>query len=74
VAPDADRLNPAASTARLSKLDWQGKLLAGDPPSKESFLHRDVPGATVERRGRASPLDALGRGIDPGDRSARCRR
>jgi ribulose-5-phosphate 4-epimerase/fuculose-1-phosphate aldolase len=25
--------------ARLSKLDWQGKLLAGDAPSKESFLH-----------------------------------
>jgi len=29
------RLDPA----RLSKLDWQGKLLAGNPPSKESFLH-----------------------------------
>jgi ribulose-5-phosphate 4-epimerase/fuculose-1-phosphate aldolase len=29
------RLDPA----RLSKLDWAGKLLAGDPPSKESFLH-----------------------------------
>jgi len=29
------RLDPA----RLSKLDWQGKLLAGDAPSKESFLH-----------------------------------
>ena len=25
--------------ARLSKLDWSGKLLAGDPPSKENFLH-----------------------------------
>ncbi|TFH28619.1 MAG: aldolase, partial [Myxococcales bacterium] len=25
--------------ARISKLDWNGKLLAGDPPSKESFLH-----------------------------------
>ncbi len=25
--------------ARLSKLDWQGALLAGDKPSKESFLH-----------------------------------
>ena len=25
--------------ARLSKLDWQGKLVSGDPPSKENFLH-----------------------------------
>lgn len=30
------RLDPA----RISKLDWSGRLLAGDPPSKESFLHR----------------------------------
>ena len=29
------RLDPA----RLSKLSWDGKLLAGDAPSKESFLH-----------------------------------
>src|SRR5688572_31380886 len=29
------RLDPA----RLSQLDWTGKLIAGDPPSKESFLH-----------------------------------
>src|SRR5258705_4547463 len=29
------RLDPA----RLSKLDWEGRLVAGDPPSKESFLH-----------------------------------
>lgn len=26
--------------ARLSKMDWNGTLLAGDPPSKEAFLHR----------------------------------
>ncbi len=25
--------------ARLSKLDWQGKAVSGDPPSKENFLH-----------------------------------
>jgi len=25
--------------ARLSKLDWDGKHLSGDPPSKENFLH-----------------------------------
>ena len=29
------RLDPA----RISKLDASGKLLSGDPPSKESFLH-----------------------------------
>ena len=25
---------------RSSKLDWQGGLISGDPPSKEAFLHR----------------------------------
>lgn len=25
--------------ARLSKLDWTGTLVSGDPPSKENFLH-----------------------------------
>ena len=29
------RIDPA----RISRLDWSGKLLAGDPPSKEAFLH-----------------------------------
>lgn len=29
------RLDPA----RLTKLDWNGTRLSGDPPSKESFLH-----------------------------------
>jgi ribulose-5-phosphate 4-epimerase/fuculose-1-phosphate aldolase len=29
------RLDPG----RLSKLDWNGKLISGDAPSKESFLH-----------------------------------
>lgn len=29
------RLDPA----RISRLDWNGKLLSGDPPSKENFLH-----------------------------------
>ena len=32
------RLDPA----RLSKLDWAGKLVSGDPPSKEAFLHRAI--------------------------------
>jgi ribulose-5-phosphate 4-epimerase/fuculose-1-phosphate aldolase len=30
------RLDPA----RLSKLDWAGNPISGDPPSKEAFLHR----------------------------------
>ena len=30
------RLDPA----RLSKLDWDGRLQSGDAPSKEAFLHR----------------------------------
>ena len=29
------RLDPA----RISKLDWNGKLIAGDAPSREAFLH-----------------------------------
>jgi len=32
------RLDPA----RISKIDWTGKLLSGDPPSKEAFLHRSM--------------------------------
>ena len=28
--------------ARLSKLDWAGKQLSGDAPSKEAFLHRAI--------------------------------
>ena len=32
------RLDPT----RLAKLDWDGRLASGDPPSKEAFLHRAV--------------------------------
>jgi len=28
--------------ASISKLDWSGRLLDGDPPSKEAFLHRAI--------------------------------
>jgi ribulose-5-phosphate 4-epimerase/fuculose-1-phosphate aldolase len=28
--------------ARIARLDWEGKLIAGDPPSKEAFLHRAI--------------------------------
>ena len=31
-------------TARLSRLDEEGRLVAGDPPTKESFLHRAMYG------------------------------
>lgn len=34
------RLDPA----RISKLDWNGKLVSGDPPSKEAPLHLAVYG------------------------------
>lgn len=36
--------------ARLSKLDWQGNLISGDKPSKESFLHL----AMYEERAKAN--------------------
>jgi ribulose-5-phosphate 4-epimerase/fuculose-1-phosphate aldolase len=42
------RLDPA----RVSKLDWAGKLVSGDPPSKEAFLHR----AMYEERGSAGAV------------------
>jgi ribulose-5-phosphate 4-epimerase/fuculose-1-phosphate aldolase len=38
--------------ARLSKLDWQGRLISGDPPSKEAFLHR----AMYEERTHANAI------------------
>jgi ribulose-5-phosphate 4-epimerase/fuculose-1-phosphate aldolase len=38
--------------ARLSKLDWQGRLVSGDAPSKEAFLHR----AMYEERGGAGAI------------------
>jgi ribulose-5-phosphate 4-epimerase/fuculose-1-phosphate aldolase len=42
------RLDPA----RIAKLDWNGQLLAGEPPSKESFLHR----AMYEERSGAGAI------------------
>jgi ribulose-5-phosphate 4-epimerase/fuculose-1-phosphate aldolase len=38
--------------ARLAKLGWDGKLLAGDPPSKEAFLHQ----AMYEQRSSAGAI------------------
>src|SRR5215468_2792431 len=42
------RLDPA----RLSRLDAAGNLVGGDPPTKESFLHR----AMYEERPRAGAV------------------
>ena len=42
------RLDPA----QLSKLDWDGNLISGAPPSKEAFLHR----AMYEQRGSAGAI------------------
>jgi hypothetical protein len=48
------RLDPA----RLAKLDWNGKLLSGDQPSKEAFLHRAM---YQEATGRAPSLTSIPR-------------
>lgn len=42
------RLDPA----RLAKLDWSGRQISGDPPSKEAFLHR----AMYEERAGAGAI------------------
>lgn len=57
--------------ARLSKLDWNGKLLSGDPPSKEAFLHRAVyderagAGAIVHLHSTHSAAVSCMSGLDP---------
>jgi len=38
--------------AKIAKLDWAGKSLAGDAPSKEAFLHR----AMFEKRPQAGAI------------------
>jgi 3-dehydro-4-phosphotetronate decarboxylase len=60
------RLDPA----RISKLDWSGKLVAGDAPSKESFLHlamyqeRAKSGAVVHLHSMHSVAVSVLEGID----------
>ncbi len=64
-----ERLDPA----RLSKMSWEGKLLAGDAPSKESFLHlamyeeRKSFGAVVHLHGSESVGVSLLDNIDCDD-------
>jgi ribulose-5-phosphate 4-epimerase/fuculose-1-phosphate aldolase len=63
------RLDPA----RLSKLDWNGKLLSGDPPSKENFLHlamyqeRERNQAVIHLHSTHSVAVSVIDGLDPND-------
>lgn len=59
--------------ARLSKLDWSGKLLSGDAPSKENFLHLAVyeqrarSAAVIHLHSTHSVAVSLLDGVDPED-------
>jgi ribulose-5-phosphate 4-epimerase/fuculose-1-phosphate aldolase len=59
--------------ARLSKLDWQGNLVSGDPASKEAFLHRALyeersgAGAVVHLHSTHSAAVSCMAGLDPCD-------
>ena len=63
------RLDPA----RLSKLDPDGRLISGDPPTKESFLHRVMyeerrdTGAVVHLHSTHSVAVSCLAEIDPAD-------
>jgi ribulose-5-phosphate 4-epimerase/fuculose-1-phosphate aldolase len=63
------RLDPA----RLSKLDWSGKLISGDAPSKESFLHlamyqeRDRNQAVIHLHSTHSVAVSVLDALDPGN-------
>ena len=63
------RLDPA----RLSKLDWNGKHVSGDAPSRESFLHlamyqeREKSGAIVHLHATHSVAISVLDGLDPND-------
>ena len=56
---------------RISRLDWDGKLLAGDPPSKEAFLHsaiyetRPQAGAVVHTHSTYTAAVSCLSGLDP---------
>ena len=59
--------------ARLSRLDWQGKLLSGDPPSKENFLHlamyqeRERNQAVIHLHSTHSVAVSVLQDVDPAD-------
>jgi ribulose-5-phosphate 4-epimerase/fuculose-1-phosphate aldolase len=59
--------------AGLAKLDWQGRHLSGDPPSKEAFLHRSLyeerngAGAIVHLHSTHSAAVSCISGLDAAD-------
>jgi len=59
--------------ARISKLDWNGALVSGDPPSKENFLHlgmyqeRAKLGAVVHLHSTYSVAVSVLEDVDPED-------
>ncbi|MDO7911204.1 aldolase [Pseudomonas sp. 22-AL-CL-001] len=63
------RLDPA----RLTKLDWQGRHISGDKPSKELMLHlamyqeRPTSGAVVHLHSTHSVAVSVLEGLDPED-------
>ena len=63
------RLDPG----QLSKLDWNGKLISGDAPSKESFLHlamyqeRERNQAVIHLHATHSVAVSVLEGLDPDD-------
>jgi ribulose-5-phosphate 4-epimerase/fuculose-1-phosphate aldolase len=63
------RLDPA----RLSKLDWSGKLISGDAPSKENFLHlamyqeRERDRAVIHLHSTHSVAVSVLEDVDPND-------
>jgi ribulose-5-phosphate 4-epimerase/fuculose-1-phosphate aldolase len=63
------RLDPA----RISRLDTSGKLISGDPPSKETFLHiamyqqRSTCGAVVHLHSVHAVAISCLNDLDPGD-------
>ena len=63
----------ALDPARLSRLDAQGKLLDGDPPTKESFLHlamygeRERNAAVVHLHSTWSTAVSVLEDVDPDD-------
>jgi ribulose-5-phosphate 4-epimerase/fuculose-1-phosphate aldolase len=58
---------------RLSKLDWSGKLVSGDAPSKENFLHlamyqeRPNNGAVIHLHSTHSVAVSVLEDVDPND-------
>jgi ribulose-5-phosphate 4-epimerase/fuculose-1-phosphate aldolase len=59
--------------ARLAKVDWQGRLISGDPPSKELFLHlslyerRPAANAVVHLHSTHSAAVSCMAGLDAGN-------